>query len=638
MMKKIKSISPAYFIFAVVIVALVTFFSTHHKNSGRWLASSVGINCAEMITDFLRHPYYTKRYFATNGGDFAPAEPKVAREVQQAFMEKKKGGSFHKKLDPESVRRVKGSDFTHNMAKMTKKVLAKLRLDGIKKINSLAIVTSAAGLWSRGGGAVKALIPYNLKKLVGGAFSNISFGGKIFAAKTNADVLIMSRLKRVTSGLEDAVGSIFTSQMKKLIKDGDKNSTEALITTLQSLKKSELEELAGKIQQDANSYFKSALETVSNKLEDPKILREIQDSLTEELAAIQAAKLDQAKIFEIIDWMRGMDSGMSNKIASTIKNDQKEIVSGLISKVQYDSSALNAVDMKFINAAKLSQKGNTYVPLDFWTSEQTHGQVDSYVKWLKQNFRTKIFSEDLEQDRLIKDSLEAYFGKGRKLGETNIFGYQRGLHAIEVESGEFLENTPRIGKGAGDIVRYLSESGRREELIALGKKDFVFENIEVISDYAPLYELYRQGNKKVGVVLVPQKPGYKGGSPFWVRNDKGEWDLKLLEMSALDEQFAKGNDYFNSNTIFVDLEVTQIDNVAFELKDQNLIARFKLNMGDATTENEAVGILGRCGQDEIFVEYENYKSMDDYGRNGMWHIRVFLNNVKEYDDPYYTMF
>jgi len=154
----------------------------------------------------------------------------------------------------------------------------------------------------------------------------------------------------------------------------------------------------------------------------------------------------------------------------------------------------------------------------------------------------------------------------------------------------------------------------------------VFENIEVVSDMPALYASHLKGKNPVSVVLVPQKEGYAGGSPFLIKKGKGKFNLELLEGSVLPDEFKKGNDFFNSNTIFFSSKVEPVDEIAFELKEQNTIARVKLNMGDITKYNDASGIGGRVGRDQKMVEYENFKSYDEYGDNGSWYMGLFQNS------------
>ena len=452
---------------------------------------------------------------------FKLATNEVQDEVRKSFMLHKSLGSFEKKIDINRIKRVTNKNL-HDLSVMTSAGIKNLANEGLSHIEELGVITSGAGLWSRGGGSVKALVPYNISTLLGTDFLEIAKLGKVVAANNSEEIFKLSNI---------------------------------------------------------NSY-----EINSENIE--------------------------RKAFDI-------------------KNHAMEKIKILSAKTIYQLDAINSIDMKFVNLACVFVKTGKYISFDIWTSEQTHKTIQDYVDWLQHNIYRKVFHPDTAINNDIKRSLEKYFKKSRDLGETHLFGYQEGLHAIDVRTGTFRYDTPAIGKGAGSIIKYLENSGRMNVLRSHGKKTLVFENIEVVSDYAPLFASHRRSAKPVSVVLVPQKNGYIGGSPFLVKKADGDWNIELLEQSVLNEKFKNDNQYFNTNTIFFSTEVKTPETLSFEMKDQNTIARVKQNMGDVTFDNSTHGIGGRLGHDQKMVEYENFKSFDEYGENGGFYIETFQNRWKE---------
>jgi hypothetical protein len=205
-----------------------------------------------------------------------------------------------------------------------------------------------------------------------------------------------------------------------------------------------------------------------------------------------------------------------DKEAALIKKSAIAKIKDLLDKTTYNPKSINTLDMKFINLATIYEKTGKYVSMDIWTSEQTHGAISEYLSWLSNNISKKTFHPDSQINDSIKNALTHYMEKSKSLGETHLFGYQEGLYAIDTKTGNYKEDTASIGKGAGAIIEYLDTSGRLNLLKTRGKKTFVFENIEVVSDYAPLFASHRIAEKPVSVVLVPQKEGYVGGSPFLI--------------------------------------------------------------------------------------------------------------------------
>jgi hypothetical protein len=463
--------------------------------------------------------------YATKAGHFKMAKSAERNDLLDQFEKQKKSNSFSVKLDPKKVRRVESDHLAADLGRLSKKELRLLRLSGEKNLSKLGYVTSGAGLWSRGGGAIKALVPYNIKTILGRDFTRLKIAGDIVAAKKEADIL----------------------------------------------------RIAGRT---------------------------------------------------------GVKEKDLSRVALEIRESAQQEIADLLNRSRYDLSAVNALDMKFVNMALNSRKiERGYVPFDIWTSEQTHAQIKKYITWLRGNLDNKKFHPDPKTNRKVQQALKDYFRRSDDLGETHLFGYQEGFHAIDAVNGGYKSDGAAIGKGAGAIVEYLQKSGRKSVLHDMGVRDIVFENIEVVSDLTPLYGAYKQVNRKVGVVLVPQREGYAGGSPFMIKKADGSWNLELKEMSVLDEQFAEGNKFFNSNTTFYSLDINAPKSTAFELKNQATEARVKLNMGDVTFDNEAAGIGGRVGRENSMVEYENFKNYGEYGENGEWYIGLHQNGWSEAVKP-----
>jgi hypothetical protein len=457
----------------------------------------------------------------TSSHCFMLATKDVQEEVRKSFMTQKKAGTFETNIKARQIKRVT-SNCLEDLAVMSDLEVSKLSDEGLHHIGELGVVTSGAGLWSRGGGSVKALVPYNISAILDSEFSDLSEAGKIVGAKNSEEIL------------------------KFLNVDTKKLSQEI-------------------IEKTARSYKNVAIATIKN----------------------------------------------------------------LTNKTIFHYQALNPIDMKFVNVALVYVRTGKYISLDIWTSEQTHALISDYLDWLKKHLHKKIFHSNKVCNSNIIKSLDKYFKKSIEMKETHLFGYQEGLHAIDASTGLFRPDLPSIGKGAGAIIEYLEKSGRMKRLRARGTRTLVFENIEVVSDYAPLFASHLKSTKPVSVVLVPQKEGYVGGSPFLIEKDNGDWNIELLEQSVLSDDLKYGNHYFNTNTIFFSTDVKPPETLSFEMKEQNSIARVKQNMGDVTFDNYTHGIGGRLGRDQKMVEYENFKNFDEYGDNGNFYIRIFQRKWEE---------
>lgn len=84
------------------------------------------------------------------------------------------------------IRKVNPADLeTHWTPERATKV-AELTEKGSQNIDSLYYVTSGAGLWSRGGNMVKAIVPFNIAKVLSAEdFADVNRHAKVIAAKTS---------------------------------------------------------------------------------------------------------------------------------------------------------------------------------------------------------------------------------------------------------------------------------------------------------------------------------------------------------------------------------------------------------------------------------------------------------------------
>lgn len=474
-------------------------------------------DCLDEIKPFFQKDFASGSY-KTLEGDFKLAPSEQRNIVLKDFKTQRESGSFAIQINPDHIKRVTEKELAVDFSAISKNDYEQIRNEGLSFIHELAVYTSGAGLWSRGGGAIKALVPFNLSEVLGTeAFLKQSLYGEIFAAKTDKDILRLS---------------------------GMENSAE--------------------------------------------------------------------------------------EFAQIIKEDAQKKSTELLEKAIYSLHALNPIDLKLVNVAINSLATKTkYIYFDIGTSEQTHAGIYKYLEWFKANYKSKKFHPDQKIDQEIKKALSRYLKEDKKRGENHLFGKQEGFFAIDVAKGEYLPESASIGKGAGTVVEYYQNSGRSHELKSKGVKHLVFENIEVVTDLPPFYQAFRESKKSVGVVVVPQKDNYAGGNPFLIKLEDGSWNVELREASVLPKEYASGNSYFNTNTIMFDLEIPPPQSTAFELKEQNRIARVKLNMGDVTFGNKAVAIGGRVGSQFEMVEYENFKSFKEYGENGSRLISNFQRSWEE---------
>lgn len=452
------------------------------------------------------------RAYKTSSGNFLRVALEQERELTKYYLTTLRSNE-KKTFVSQQVTRVTRQDLSLNFEGQSNASLDLLRKKSERHLKDLYYFTSGAGLWSRGGGQVKALIPYNIGNFLNPVQkAGLAAGIDVAKADSPQKVLELSKADR------------------------NYNKTE--------------EEQAAEL--------------------------------------VLAAKVNVEKIVNIA------------------RNDPR---------------ALTSLDMKFVNVAILSHRANTFIPFDIWTSQQTHKPIFDYIQNFKNTYHQKIFHNNSNINVKIHQYLSNYFKKGEVLGETYIFGYQVGFNGIDPVTGLPVTNTAAIGEGAGMAKTYLDKSGRTAELQNMGKKYLLFDNIEVISEIDLVLGAHLSGQKAVSVLLVPQKNGYSGGSPFLFNKPWGK-NLELYEMSALPEEYANGNEYFNSNTMIYSLEQKPVRILGFESKSENGVKfmRVKTNAADITQTQPTAGIGGRIGTD-----YVNFKSISEFFENGDQLIQTYQN-------------
>jgi hypothetical protein len=306
-----------------------------------------------------------------------------------------------------------------------------------------------------------------------------------------------------------------------------------------------------------------------------------------------------------------------NAVAEALVGEARQEIEAILAPARSDPRALNPLAMKLVDVALASRKAKTYIPFDVWTSEQTQTAIADYLHAFKNNFRTLGFHPDPKVQATVVSALGKYFANAEAAGDTHLFGYQVGLPAMDATTGEPIAGTALIGEGAGRAKEYLDQSGRTAQLAARGKTTWMFQNIEVFDDVLMRLGAHATAGKDVSVTLVPQQKGYAGGNPFLV-----DGKLRLLEQSAVPAELAAGNAYFNANTIVQPLHARPPTQLGFEFKVNNTQTRAKQNAGDVTLELDTAGIGGRIG-----VEYENFKTYDEYRQNGSTTIATYQSLV-----------
>lgn len=131
-------------------VGLVLLFA-----AGRAVSAAETLSCRSLILQLETKTYKTVQ------GNFSKVSQKQELELADYYRNSLKSENA-KTFKASEVQRVTRKDLTIDLDVLSVEELNLYRTSARKNLKELYYFTSGAGLWSRGGGQVKALIPYNI--------------------------------------------------------------------------------------------------------------------------------------------------------------------------------------------------------------------------------------------------------------------------------------------------------------------------------------------------------------------------------------------------------------------------------------------------------------------------------------------
>ena len=194
-----------------------------------WFLSSLPVQAAENCKDVLgssEPPAYA------TSGVFRQADAERQSEIRKLFREwiAKARGVLHE--PPKTPwKHIAREDLACDLAEMSATQQRPVTKLGLRNAKWLAVVTSAAGLWSRGAGQSKALVPFNLSELLSASESaRLIHLGDIVKADTFEKVLRLAGPARDGESDRVAVARIRkeTEAEFEHIKSGIRYSEKAL--------------------------------------------------------------------------------------------------------------------------------------------------------------------------------------------------------------------------------------------------------------------------------------------------------------------------------------------------------------------------------------------------------------------------
>ena len=165
------------------------------------------------------------RAYATAEGRFVAASPEQIKAIGDQYL-KGVAGARAPAIDGE-VSRVSTASLAVDLNTASPQQLGRLLTRGQHLLKQFYHFTSGAGLWSRGGGQVKALVPFNLGELIPHKVQRLSDLSDLVNAKSPADVLFQAKK-------DVPVGKTIEGVAQAVVTDARREIDEILIEARQS--------------------------------------------------------------------------------------------------------------------------------------------------------------------------------------------------------------------------------------------------------------------------------------------------------------------------------------------------------------------------------------------------------------------
>ena len=86
-------------------------------------------------------------------------------------------------------------------------------------------------------------------------------------------------------------------------------------------------------------------------------------------------------------------------------------------------------------------------------------------------------------------------------------------------------------------------------------KSFLWNELNIKDLPNDIYEIERLLNRPLRICGVVKNTGEPGGGPFWIKNEKGETSLQIVEISQIDTQNSRQNSIVNEATHFNPVDI-----------------------------------------------------------------------------------
>lgn len=155
--------------------------------------------------------------YASRLGHFVDAPPEHVASISKQFLETVRAGTLTQPPAGE-IKRVGSTELSLDFNHLDPAKAEAISAVGNAHAPTLHVFSSGAGLWARGGGQVKAMVPLNLAELITPAdFNRLVHASQVVNAKNTDDVLFMMNRDVLAGEDVNAVASVLRREAEQVI-------------------------------------------------------------------------------------------------------------------------------------------------------------------------------------------------------------------------------------------------------------------------------------------------------------------------------------------------------------------------------------------------------------------------------------
>lgn len=442
-MKKMNLVLKPVILTKYVLFLWLSFIFVTNKT----FANSANSKCSYFYLSLLQQTQ-------SNQGHFVDGGQIVDQKISNIYIESKNSGSLNQPPKGKNVERVQENDISVDLTKLSPMSSLDIKKRAKEMAPSLYYVTSGAGLWSRGAGQVKALVPFNLKEVLSLENVNLLEKFSLIATASSPDAAIKAAGKEIPN-----------EELEKA------NYAERLVSDA----KNQINKLLKEARED-----KRALTPLDMKLANVALLSEVAETYVPfDIWTSQQTHQD------IAQYLNEFNQNFHTKTFHADLTTNEKIISALRKYIN-DSKKRNETHLFGMQIGVHALNPSTGDPLiDTVAIGEGAGMLKTY---LDKSGRTQQLQK-MGKQNLLFDNIEVVTDLESVIAAHSISKTPTSVVVVEQRSGYSGGNPFKVTKEDGSTSIELHEQSALPTEFATGNSYFNSNTIVMSLDTAPFYTL-----------------------------------------------------------------------------------------------------------------------------------------------------